>query len=117
MKRREFIGVLGVAVVAWPLAARVQQPDRISVGYVSYWHCTSFAAVQQNPTLSQALRTCRRPGGGSGTRAYDPKRASGRDGGCMSAFMQPAKHGIVTLQWVETDGADQWLSLSHDENS
>jgi hypothetical protein len=30
--------------------------------------------LQQNPTLSRALRSCRRPGGGSGTRAYDPGR-------------------------------------------
>ena len=34
-------------------------------GNVSSWHCTA----QQNPTLSRALRACRRPGGGSGTRA------------------------------------------------
>ena len=42
-------------------------------GNVSSWHCTA----QQNPTLSRALRTCRRPGGGSGARAYDPFRKSG----------------------------------------
>jgi hypothetical protein len=47
----------------------------------------------------------------------DPKRASVRDDGCMTRFMQPAKHGMVTLRWAETDGAGQWLSLSHDENS
>jgi hypothetical protein len=32
----------------------------------------------------------------------DPKRASGRDGGCMSGFMQPPRHGIVPLPRVET---------------
>jgi hypothetical protein len=38
-------------------------------GNVGCWHMTSFVAVQQNPTLSRALRTCRRPGGGLNARA------------------------------------------------
>src|SRR6516165_8520702 len=60
---------------AQPIKVRGDAEGAFGQAKAVKWHCTSFAAVQQNPTLMQSLRTCRRPGGGSGTRAYGTELA------------------------------------------
>src|SRR5262249_31717123 len=57
MRRREFIGSLGGAAVAWPLGARAQQPERIRrVGVLTVWPADSRDVQVRLAAFKQGLQ-------------------------------------------------------------
>jgi putative ABC transport system substrate-binding protein len=57
MRRREFIGSLGGAAVAWPLGARAQQPERIRrVGVLAVWPADSPDVQVRLAAFKQGLQ-------------------------------------------------------------
>ena len=66
MKRREFITLLGGAAVAWPLAARAQQPERVRrIGVLSALAEDDPESVTRREEFERALKVLNWTKGGN----------------------------------------------------
>ena len=99
LQRRHFITLLGGAA-AWPVVAQAQQPGgrMRRIGMLLPGDENDPLRKTYVSVLTQALAGL---GWTDGRNVRIDLRWTGRDGGCMSGFMQPPRHGIVPLPRVE----------------
>jgi putative tryptophan/tyrosine transport system substrate-binding protein len=88
VRRREFIGLLGGAAAAWPLAARAQQPERMCrIGILS-----DFSDADQQPLISVFRERLQKLGWANANIRIDYRLASG-----VAAQFQTAAAALIGL--------------------